>query len=240
MDNKTVIHFGINMRLKTRGYTLTRENYATVSNKSTLGKSTLYMQALRQNDEKLIKMYSEIYADKEGTLYTDDWCKKHLIRVMRNFDLNMKFFEKLDHVKFDAEIEHFLNKTRFFEITDLSEYSCPGYYVMILDKYCQLYIGTSQDIKRRIRQHWSGGKIRFDRLIFGQVSNSKLSIDSFRALDTTRILVYPIDNIYKQEDDFINCFSNEFVCNRLGGGSIADMEFGVLSAITSMKTRNLE
>lgn len=237
MDDKSIIHFGITMSLRTRGYTLTRENYAIISNKSTHGKNMIYIQALKKNDEKLIKAYSEIYADKEGLIYRDDWCKKHLIKVMQNFELNMNFFERLDQAKFKGEVVQFLKKTKFFEVKNLSEYSCTGYYVMILDKYCQLYVGTSEDIKKRIRQHWAGGKLKFDRLICGQVTKSKLSIDSFRALDTTRILVYPTDDIYCKEDEFINHFSNEFVCNRKGGGN---MEFGVLSATANMKTRNLE
>jgi hypothetical protein len=34
MDDKSIIHFGITMSLRTRGYKLTRENYAIISNKS--------------------------------------------------------------------------------------------------------------------------------------------------------------------------------------------------------------
>lgn len=115
MDDKSITHFGITMALRTRGYKLIRENYAVISNKSTNGKNVIYMHALKKNDEKLIKAYSEIYADKEGLIYRDDWCKKHLVEV--------------------------------------SDYSCSGYYVMILDKYCQLYIGTTRDIKKRVREH---------------------------------------------------------------------------------------
>lgn len=97
MDDKTIIHFGLTITTRTRGYQLNRENYAVISNRSTLGKSTLYMQALRENNEKLINSYSEIFADKEGLIYTDNWCNKHLIEVMQNYDLNTKFFESLDH-----------------------------------------------------------------------------------------------------------------------------------------------
>lgn len=237
MDDKSITHFGITMKLKTRGYKLTRENYALISNKSTHGKNIIYMHALKNNDEKLIKIYSEIYADKEGLIYRDEWCENHLVEVIRNFDLNMKFFERLDHVKFENEIEKFLRKTNFFEIVDLNGYSCSGYYVMILDKYCQVYIGTTKDIKKRIRHHWAGGKMGFDKLICGLITKSKLSIDSFRALDTTRILVYPTVDIYCQEDEFINYFSKEFVCNRISGGA---MEFGKLSAAANIKTRNLK
>ncbi|MBU5428420.1 hypothetical protein KQI41_18685 [Tissierella pigra] len=237
MIDKAVTHFGITMTLRKRGYKLTRDNYAIISNKSTFGKNMIYKKALENNDEKLIKSYSEIYVDQEGLIYRDDWCERRLVEVIQNFDLNMNFFKRLDHVKFQDEIVKFLYQTKFFEIEDLREYSCPGYYVMILDKYCQLYIGTSKDIKKRIRQHWGGAKMGFDRLICGPITKSKLSIDSFRALDTTRILVYPTDDIYSKEDEFINCFSNEFVCNRIGGGI---MEFGGLSVATNVKTRNLK
>ncbi len=79
--------------------------------------------------------------------------------------------------------------------------------------------------------------MKFDRLVCGQVTKSKLSIDSFRVLDTTRILVYPSDKIYCEEDNFINYFSDKFVSNRISGGI---MEFGTLSVAGSMKTRNLE
>jgi len=41
--------------------------------------------------------------------------------------------------------------------------------------------------KEHIRQHWSKTK-QFDRLLWGSVTESIISIDSFRALDTTRIL----------------------------------------------------
>lgn len=237
MNDKSVTHFGIILASRTHGYKLTRENYATISDKSTFGKNTIYIQAIERNDEKLMKAYSEVYADKEGLIYRDNWCKKRLIEIMQNFDLNLNFFRSLDHTKFDDEITQFLKKTKFIEITDLKEYSCPGYYVMILNKYCQLYVGTSENIKRRIRQHWAGGKMKFDRLISGQVTKSKLSIDSFRALDTTRILVYPTDKIYCEEENFINYFSEEFVSNRISGGI---MEFGALSVAGSIKTRNLE
>lgn len=237
MDDKKITHFGVTVAPRTRGYKLTRDNYANVSNKSTLGKNMLFMMAIEKNDEKLINRYSSKYADKEGLIYNDEWCQKHLDNVTKNFDLNMAFFKRLNHDKFEVEITKFIKKTKFKEITDLNEYDCPGYYAMILDEYCQVYIGTAKNIKDRIRKHWSGGKLKFDRLVFGGVDKSKLSIDSFRSLDTTRILVYKTNNIYSEEDNFINYFSNEFVCNRIGGGL---MEFGALSIAANTKTRDLE
>ncbi len=60
--------------------------------------------------------------------------------------------------------------------------------MLVLDEYKQVYIGQSTDIKSRILHHRSKKK-PFDRLIFGSVENSILSIDSFGALDTTRIYI---------------------------------------------------
>lgn len=45
--------------------------------------------------------------------------------------------------------------------------------------------------------------MKFDRLLWGQINKSKLSIDSFRVLDTTRIFVCPTDDIYNQENQFL-------------------------------------
>lgn len=236
--NEKMIHFGISISPKKRGLKLSRDNYAEISNRSSF--SSIYQHALKIGDEKMIEPNSDIYADKEGIIYTDSWCQKHLEEVMQNFDLNMQFFKKLDKAKFNNEVTKFIKKTKFVEITDLSDFSCPGYYAMILDEYCQVYIGTSQDIRTRVRQHWNGHNSKFDRLIFGSVTKSRLSINSFRALDTTRILVYPNIKTFDKENGFIKCFSDEFICNRIDGGRIADMEFGMLSAVTSIKTRDLK
>lgn len=237
MGNEPVIHFGIAMKFKSRGYRLTRDNYTTISNKSTHGKNMHYIQALKDNNQRIIALYSKIYADEEGLVYSDSWCEKRLVEAMQNYDLNMEFFKNLDTVKFNNELRNFLDSTDFFEVTDLSEFSCPGYYAMVLGEYSQIYIGTSKDITKRIRQHWSGGKMKLDRLLCGDITRSKLSIDSFRALDTTRIFVYPTNNTYYKEDEFINCFSNEFVCNRIKGGNI---ELESLEAVASIKTRVLD
>lgn len=236
MAGKSVIHFGLPLSPKTRGLKLIRENYATISNKSTCGKNKLYINALKEGNQKIIDSYSSVYADSEGLIYRDDWCERKMDKIMQNFDLNMQFFECLNHNKFEAEVRQFIKETCFVEISDLNEYSCPGYYVLVLDEYCQVYVGTSKDIKRRIKQHWAGGKIKFDRLLCGPVDRSRLSIDSFRALDTTRILIYPTEDVLLQENDYINFFSDEFICNRAGGGVL---EFGLLSLIASIKKREL-
>lgn len=204
-------HFGLKILEGKRGLNLTREKYAIVNNKSSLGSSELY---------------------------TDEWCEKQLKDCLENFDLNMRYFSLLDHNEFCSEIQHFLESNNdFIEVDDLNLYDGKaGYYMMILDDYCQVYMGTTNDIKKRIRQHWSNSK-SFDRLIFGAIDSSKLSIDSFRAFDTTRIYAYKTNNTFTHEDKFINQFSDKFVCNRLAGGKFTG---GLFQAITMMKKRNLK
>ena len=189
-----VYHFGVKVLEGKRGLRLTREKYAIVDNKSSFGVKDM--------------------------LYNDQWCEKHLINCLENFDLNMEYFSLLNHSEFCVEIEKFLKQNNYFtEVDDLN-----------------LYIGTTGNVKKRVRQHWSISK-SFDRLIFGNVDSSILSIDSFRALDTTRIYVYETNETFSSEDKFINEIPVKFICNRMAGGRI---EGGLLQAITMRKTRNLK
>ncbi|WP_394581208.1 GIY-YIG nuclease family protein [Cytobacillus firmus] len=216
-------HFGVKVLEGKRGLKLTRENYAIVSKKNSL-----------------VHFSMDIYADEEGKTYKDEWCINQLRDSLKNFDLNMQFFSLLNHDELCKEIEGFLERNRqWTEVTNLNLYDeKSGYYMMVLDEYSQLYIGTTKNIKKRIKQHWSNS-IPFDRLLFpmGNVDSSILSIDSFRALDTTRIYAYKTNNTFSSEDKFINEFSPKFMCNRLAGGKISG---GLPQAIGMMKKRNLK
>ncbi len=217
-----VYHFGVKVLEGKRGLKLTKDKYAIVDNKSSLP----------------LRSSRDIYADEEGRVYNEHWCEKHLKDCLKNFDLNIEFFSLLNHSEFCIEIENSVKQnSEFIEVNDLDLYDeKEGYYLMVLDEYCQVYIGTTENIKKRIRQHWTKSKT-FDRLIFGGVDSSKLSIDSFRALDTTRIYVYETNKTFINEDNFINQFSPEFICNRTTGGKFPD---GLTQAIKMRKKRNLK
>ena len=88
---------------------------------------------------------------------------------------------------------------------------------MLLDDYKQAYIGKSNDIKRRIQQHWS--KIKpLDRVLLPMYNEkSVFSIDFFRALDTTRIFVWERSLTEGVERRLIKDFPANFLCNRIGG-----------------------
>lgn len=216
-------HFGVTVRPGKYGLELKRENYAIINKRNSLMKFDNMKQA---------------YADEKGEFYTDEWCRDYRELCLKNFDLNMEFFKSLNHEEFENEIRNFLHKNRkFVEVHDLKEYDhVSGYYLMLLDKYCQVYVGTTDNIKRRIQQHWTKTK-SFDRLLFPMyaVERSVLSIDSFRALDTTRIFVYKTQDIYNKEDAYIQAFSKKFLSNRIGGGKL---EGGILGAMKIVATVN--
>ena len=224
----TIKHFGITVMSGRYGLELSRDTYAIINKKNSLSK---------------FDNMKEAYADEAGTTYTDEWCTEYQKLILQNFDLNMQFFSTLNHEDFQTEINNFLKKNkRFVEVTNLIEYNgVSGYYIMVLDKYCQVYIGTTNDIMRRIHQHWTKSK-SFDRLLFPMyaVNKSVLCIDSFRALDTTRIFVYATKKTYSNENKYINSFSPQFVSNRLGGGMFSKGLLGFLEAGSTIKSREFD
>ncbi|MFF5814718.1 hypothetical protein ACFY5J_25400 [Peribacillus butanolivorans] len=128
----------------------------------------------------------------------------------------MTYFNNLSKQEFNAELEKYVQESSFKEIFDISplEYDS-GYYILVLDEYCQVYIGKTSNMKRRIMNHWSRQK-EFDRLYFGSLETSRLSIDSFRALDTTRIFVSLTKDI-NDEDIMIDSFDDKYILNRTLG-----------------------
>lgn len=220
---KKAVHLGLKVSGSKYRLKLIREEYAIINKKSSL-------QNLGGVKGK--------HEDKDGKIYTDKWCIKHQKKCLENYDLHMQYFSLLNHDEFDKEINSFLHRYPFFkQVNDLNQLNGKsGYYILILDEYCQVYVGTAQDILKRIKQHWVTRK-SFDRLIFGTVETSIMSIDSFRALDTTRVLAYETPNIFHEEDDYIKFFSTQFRTNRLSGGYIKG---GILGAISMIKSRNLK
>lgn len=203
-------HLGLHLMEKSGGLKLTRENYIRVNNKSSFG---------------------------DGVIYPESFIKSHTQRCFENFDLNMEYYRSLSKQEFNEELMSFLNKTKVFEeFIDLSLLKgSSGYYVMVLDEYSQVYIGISGNITKRLRVHWSAQK-QFDRLIFGEIDDSILSIDSFRAYDTTRVFAYTCDDLESFENEYINYFDPKYVLNRTVGGPLN----GLTEAILHRKTRKLK
>jgi len=205
---KMVTHFGVRTSNKHDGLKLTRDNYVKVNNDSSF---------------------------KKGLIYDDSFIEKQTENSLYNYDLNMKYFSLLSGREFNKELMKFVKKASFEEVTDLASLKVPGYYIMVLDEYCQVYIGRSKSIGNRIQSHWSKQQ-NFDRLIFGGKENSILSIDSFRAYDTSRVFVHKSSDLDGYEDLFINMFNKKYILNRTIGGTL---EGGLVEAIANAKTRNL-
>lgn len=203
-------HFGITLGESKYGYKLNRENFVIINNKSSFG---------------------------NGKIYDDEWCKEKYNRCMQNYDINMKRLFSLNSQDFENEISKFLELHPLFEeVTDLKKYDgISGYYMMVLDNYCQVYIGTSGNIKQRIVNHWNK-IVPFDRVIFGNVETSIISIDSYRACDTTRIYVYRTNDTYTNEDEIINSINPIYCCNRTKGGNLS----GLGEAIANRKVYSEE
>lgn len=183
---------------------------------------------------------NNIFADEEH--YTEEYVESHYNDCMKNFDLNMQFFASLDSEKFNKHLLSFVKRNRFKEIDDLQTVSqIEGIYILVLDKYNQAYIGISSDIKRRILSHWSRKK--FDHLICGRVEESILSIDSFGALDTTRIFYKPCGwrEKDKVEEKFVAKFKSIYRLNRVAGGFNGEEERTLRNVVLSanVQKRNL-
>ncbi|OME71503.1 hypothetical protein BSK65_10710 [Paenibacillus odorifer] len=153
------LHFGIKLRNKDGGLRLTADNYIKIRSKDITSPHA------------------------EGLM------NKFEMAVL-NFDLNMKYYKTLSWDEFNAELQRLVDSYAFVEITDLNSVDgVKGFYIMVLDDYCQAYIGISHDIKARIKAHW-GRQVPLDQLAM-DYSVYSLEIDCFRALDTTRIYVRP-------------------------------------------------
>lgn len=231
-NNNYIIHF--NTKIKETKYNkLTRENYCDPTNKLDYRTKKLIRMAItsyKKNGKKPIlipecyyNIPNDIFSDTEH--YTDEYVKLHYKDCMDNFDLNIEYFSKLNHEDFDKYLKSFVKKNRFNELKNLEEVKCiEGIYILVLDEYSQVYIGISNNIKRRILRHWSYKK-EFSGLLDGSVNKSIISIDSFGALDTTRIFYKPIKEFQNRdeiENKYVYEFKNMYILNRVAGGINAE------------------
>jgi len=165
------------------------------------------------------KLSEQNYMNLNFKNHDNEFIEEQTKRIKYNFNLNMKYFESLNKKEFCEYLEQFVKDNHFIEINDLKDYiGISGIYIMVLDEYKQVYIGiTDNGIKERIKQHWNAKK-EPERLIFGQAFNSVLSIDSFGALDTTRIFVKTDGNLFAIENQIVDDFDKRFLLNRTMGG----------------------
>lgn len=174
---------------------------------------------------------------------SEEYCTIHQKECLKNYDLSMKFYQKLDINKYNKVITKIIKKYKMIEIKDLNE--CKGkkgIYILLQENYKQMYIGqTTRDLRERIIRHWKK-KPEFDRILFGKAESSVIGIDSFGALDTTRILVFYEDNknkIDRLEEKLVEETPKEFLNNRIGGGIHLDSMIDVMNAVSTINKRTL-
>lgn len=217
-------YFGVKLIKKDKEFKLVRDEFAVVNTKPSLP----YFTELAKHNA---------YADESGMSYSETWCEEYRELCLKNYDLNMEYFSMLDKNAFDIVLSDFLSQYNGFkEVTDLSQYAgVEGYYIMVLDEYKQVYIGKTDDIKKRIMQHWSKTK-PFDRTLLPMYAYDKscFSIDFFRALDTTRIYVWKKKMSDGIEAELIRNYPAQFCTNRIGGDITS-----AINAIATMNKREL-
>lgn len=225
-------HFGVWLK-KSDKNEISRENYAIIDKKSSTwypSKSSYYTAETRP----------DCFEDEECKFYTDSFCQEWQEKCLINFDKNMEFFKQIPREAFNAALEQLIgsnkNAQQIFDLNDCKKMH--GIYVLVLDKYKQVYIGQSRDIKSRIISHWNKQK-EFDRLLWGGLNHSVLSIDSFGALDTTRIFVLETDLLDASERFAVHKMPPHFRLNRIGGGTI-DNNLDFLIALGEWNLRSLE
>lgn len=182
--------------------------------------------------------------------YMSGWSERSLIaqipKANLNYDLNMRYFQSLNGDKFNRHLLAQCRKHRMKECVDLNELDgVSGVYIMVLDEYKQVYIGQSNNIKKRIvKEHWARTK-SLERLIFGDVCTSIISIDSFGALDTTRVFYRKSGDVFSLEQKIVRSFDCRYLLNRVDGGigspdTYTDDALTTLFAISSSRAkRNL-
>ena len=218
------MHFGTRLVEKKYSLELVRDEFAVINTKPSL---PVFDTLVQQN----------AYTNDYCLEYRKEWCVAYRELCLQNYDLNMRYFSLLDCQEFNNALTGFFKKHRkFSEIEDLTECEkVSGYYMLVLDKYKQVYIGKSNNMRKRIRQHWVTTK-HFDCTLFPMynVKGSCFSIDHFRALDTTRIFVWKRSLRDDLEAELINDLPMKYLTNRIGGDVTTYIE-----AITTTNKRNL-
>lgn len=230
-------HFKVRIKRNDRNK-LTREHYCVPTNELDYKEKkniriAKEIHERKQGEPTLIPEFyynipNRVFADEEH--YTNEWVEEHYKECMENFDLNLAFFSKLSYGDFDKYLLRFVKKNKFVETDNLNVLDGKrGIYILVLDEYKQVYIGKSESsggMKQRILSHWSKRK-EFGRLLNGRVETSILSIDSFGALDTTRIF-YKELNWYQDIDEcegkMVEEFKSDYRLNRVAGGLNAEGE----------------
>lgn len=227
-------HFGERLRKTVFGHNMTREFYGYPHRSP-------HQRPNRDHfDEQLWDGLSWAYRDEAHTQHSDVYLLVQRDAALINFDLSIRYFESLDADQFESALQDVLAKGRVFEpVESLPDWDgVPGAYIMVFDEYRQFYVGQANDVRKRIKQHWSRSK-SFDRLIWGSKYDSILPVDELRALDTTRIYAARSSNPYALERRAEKAADRRFCMNRMAGGAASPLAL-MLAALGARARMHVE
>jgi hypothetical protein len=220
-EPKSVTHLGARLHTRRWGLELNREVFADFNVSPSF--ATLERRVGMHNP-RVLETSAWKYTDDTRRVYAEEYLEQLRGPALRNFDLNMAFFQRLNPDRFEQALtelrETFPKLEPVLDVETLT--GVPGVYVMVLDRYRQVYIGRSSDIRRRIRQHWTS-MTALDRLIFGDETTSTLPIDVFRALDTTRLFAVRKPRHTSLEEKMVASFPADYRLNRAPGGDLGPL-----------------
>lgn len=227
-------HFGQKIAHGKYGFELNRENYAPLVN----------LKVKDTDVSKEIKINQYAFNNESCTMYTQDWLDYYRSLALLNLDVNLNFFSSLSDNDFNDELDKFLSEHDEFEkVENLDHYDgVSGYYILVYDQYKQIYIGNTDNLKKRIRIHWTS-VVPIERSLFPMynVETSKISVRSFRALDNTRIYIAKDFQTYIKEDYYINKIAPTYILNRIQGGRIEkNSKVSILESAKIDPTSHLE
>ncbi|WP_448968750.1 hypothetical protein [Latilactobacillus curvatus] len=184
VDKCMIEHLGVNIRENKNGLKLTVSNSAT---------------------GKLEELW-----EKSDRVKPLEVCRQE---IEDSVSERMGLLKELSFDEFNARLAEFISNHRFKAYENIQELEgTSGYYILVLDEYRQLYIGSSSDILQRIRNHWTK-KTYLSRPFY---DGNQMRIDVFKALDTTRVFAYKSKSLtMRRVDTLVKEIPDKFVINTI-------------------------
>lgn len=226
ISKRTGLHFGERLSTSKYGLKMSRETYGLPS------RSQHQRMMFRPGFEDAWAYLDWMFRDEEHRQHSDLYLLVQRDRALINLDESLKYFKTLPADEFEETVQLALRKCRALKsVDDLHDFEDKeGLYMMVFDEYKQIYVGTASNLRKRIKQHWTGKK-SFDRLVFGTPYDSVLPVDEFRALDTTRLFAARTSKAFDYEQNLVAAITSRFLLNRTSGGDI-DQQTALIEGIT--------
>ena len=111
------IHFGVTVKLGPKyGLNISRQTYESITKRT----STF---VAREEDPEHWDKQSAMFDDSDHLFYTDEWCDRHQLAALENFDINMDKYASLDKGQFDGHLNNVIvAHPGMAEVTNLNDW----------------------------------------------------------------------------------------------------------------------